>query len=524
MQIKNGKIFVKAPAPGKDFKSIFLNMVAVGAGRKVDKNGRSLGPWTPELLAEEMSLISRSGTGVDVRSVQRWFRDNEEGINKENSGLLAEIFGCGDVSAENDWRAALSKSTLLLVANRNRKRLSGADQEDAVTDTDALVLPEQAAGKKSRWRRMKFARHCESLFVGQKAFSLVIFSWTIYVMIGLVNFIFGLHSITYSPLDGLDKQVGFLWAPTWTILPLVILPLFIIVFGEMLTFWSVETRSKLASESENEWPEFVSLFSLPLWAISMVSIGFVFGLQWFGIYARIYWLGDVGEYQVDRTLITLLRPDDVSTIESIIASLFGFMYAGWFVWIFLVIMLFMYIITADFRATIRRLNPKEVDRLHLRYVGNKLMLGVFQCAVLGIWIAMSIKLQGAYLSSDSANILAWLLRDGLSLFSVTHEGNGLLENQTPSYFTTSLMLAVVLIVVSSCMFQIARALHHPEHSEPTEGFVIGGVDVTMQMIMVLALLSVSLLSIGQVVGFSLVLFGCSLASIYYVAKLTVELN
>lgn len=94
MQIKNGKIFVKPPAPGKNFKSIFLGMVAVGAGRKVDKNGRSPGPWTPELLAEEMSLIATIGAGVVVRLVQRWFKDNHDGISLSVQRRIAHVRYC----------------------------------------------------------------------------------------------------------------------------------------------------------------------------------------------------------------------------------------------------------------------------------------------------------------------------------------------------------------------------------------------------------------------------------------------
>ena len=525
--VKNGKFFVAPQHDGSNFKQLFARLAAEGVGRPADRNGSPDGPWTPELLTKAICAIEGNQKGIEIRSVQLWFQENDNGISRENIRWLARIFGCNDPEAISQWQSILwDAKEQQKNERRTKKRLSDAASETTLNRASVSEDHQEASTthQQPRLSFMNIAGRSEALFVGQKAFSLVIFSWTIYVMIGLLNFIFGLHSITYSPFEGLDKQVGFLWAPTWTILPLIILPLFIIFFGEMLTFWRVETRPMLVDANETTWGRFVAVFSLPVWAITLVCAGFVFGLQWFGIYARIYWLGDVGQYQVDRTLITLIEPDSVSTFESIIASLFGYIYAGWFIWIFLVIMLFLYIISADFLATVRRMDTSDIDLHHLRYVSMRLMVGVFQCSVLGIWIAISIKLQGAFLSSDSANILSWLLHDGLSDLSSSHERPGLLGNQATSYFTTSLMLGIILVVIVSSLFQITRALKQAQYDDDDEAVQNDAPINAVQVFFVITLLSASLLSIGQVGGFSIVLLTSVVASIYYVAKITIGLR
>ncbi|MDC1297686.1 hypothetical protein N8Z37_05325, partial [Octadecabacter sp.] len=79
--IKNGKYFVAPAKDGSDFKELFNRLAATGAGRRVDADGFSTGPWTPELLAEAISNIDANKAGLELRTVQLWFQDNEKGIS-----------------------------------------------------------------------------------------------------------------------------------------------------------------------------------------------------------------------------------------------------------------------------------------------------------------------------------------------------------------------------------------------------------------------------------------------------------
>jgi hypothetical protein len=94
--IKNGKFFLPPPRGESDFKELFKQLAAAGAGRPIASDGFPAGPWTPELLAEAISQIASNRTGVDLRTVQLWFQENDKGISNANIRWLARIFGCDE--------------------------------------------------------------------------------------------------------------------------------------------------------------------------------------------------------------------------------------------------------------------------------------------------------------------------------------------------------------------------------------------------------------------------------------------
>jgi hypothetical protein len=77
--IKNGKLFLPPPRDGDDFKELFKRSAAAGAGRPLGEDGFPAGPWTPERLAEAISQIDSNRIGVDLRTVQLWFQENDKG-------------------------------------------------------------------------------------------------------------------------------------------------------------------------------------------------------------------------------------------------------------------------------------------------------------------------------------------------------------------------------------------------------------------------------------------------------------
>ena len=101
--IRNGKFFVVPVRSNQDLKELFLHMASVGAGRPADNNGLPIGPWTPELLADAISKLDPSGQGIELRTVQHWFQDNDKSISRTNLHWLARVFGCADQEATSAW-------------------------------------------------------------------------------------------------------------------------------------------------------------------------------------------------------------------------------------------------------------------------------------------------------------------------------------------------------------------------------------------------------------------------------------
>jgi len=92
--IKNGKYFVAPQNFSGNFKALFSRLAAEGAGRPVDQQGFADGPWTADLLVEAISAIDVNRDGIELRTVQVWFQDNDHGISSTNIRWLARIFGC----------------------------------------------------------------------------------------------------------------------------------------------------------------------------------------------------------------------------------------------------------------------------------------------------------------------------------------------------------------------------------------------------------------------------------------------
>lgn len=118
----NGKFSCRPPLKTWISKEVFRRMTLAGVGRPVDKDGVPIGPWTPELLTSAISEVSAGSSSVDLRTVQRWFSDGDQGIKADNIRWLAKIFGCGDADATRRWQVALLNAQSRLAAKRRASR------------------------------------------------------------------------------------------------------------------------------------------------------------------------------------------------------------------------------------------------------------------------------------------------------------------------------------------------------------------------------------------------------------------
>ncbi|WP_420011677.1 hypothetical protein [Tateyamaria sp.] len=120
--VRNCRFFAAPQKTDENFKQLFARLAAAGVGRPVDSEGYADGPWTPESLAEAISAIDGNREGVELRSVQVWFQDNDNGISDANIRWLARVFGCGDPEAASEWQTELKAAKERLYSESRKTR------------------------------------------------------------------------------------------------------------------------------------------------------------------------------------------------------------------------------------------------------------------------------------------------------------------------------------------------------------------------------------------------------------------
>lgn len=536
--IKNNKFYVAPQRETANFKQVFARLAAAGAGRPVDADGFPDGPWTPEKLADAISAIDANTKGIEVRAVQIWFQDNDNGISNENVRWLARIFGCDDPEATSEWQTKLMASKERLAIERREKKkcqpngsavahqvLSEPTQPKVFAET-ARDDPEDIGQRSLRRPHTTLAMRCERLLSGATSLNLQIAYLMVFCGLGLMNYVLGTLSVTYSPQEGLNKQVGFIWAPTLTILPLLVLPTLIFFISNMITYWRQKGRShcisdramSINSKSNAAWYARVNDFSFSFCAIVLFGVLFVFGFQWAGIYLPAYLSGDANGVQIDRYLVTLERPEVISTNEAMVLSAVGYLYTASYIIVFMLGLLFSLIITLDYDdiCTTSELESATIDRPLLRREGQKIVWAVFRIVVFALWLAMLVKLQITYLQSDSKDFVTWLRTDAAVALDASVTPNGWLENSSISHFTTFMMMIVSVTIFIVCIMKMRSNFNRLALYDSDYPFMHDKPTVT-SMFLVITLLTLSLLSVGRLNGFSIVLAMSALASVYVFA-------
>lgn len=503
--IKNGKFFLPPSKDGSDFKELFKQLAAAGAGRPLASDGFPAGPWTPELLAEAISQIDSNQTGVELRTVQLWFQENDKGISTANIRWLARIFGCDDPAATSEWQIELSVAQSRLTAKRrdskkaeNSEALDAPDLERTATaeETEHQAALTQDMDAQEPRRHFSLARRSEALFSHGSPLNLPATVFAGATALGFLSYIAGIHNATYDRSDGLVKQVGFLWAPNWTILFMVFLPLFFALVAELLVFWKHEGRLKLVSqsrmESDNAWVRGVEASSYTYWAVFFICVLFAGLFQWIGM-CLIPLINGGGDYAIDWSKLTLVRPEVISVPMSIVFTWLAYLYMCLCFYLFFVGLILLHTIVHDLWKIGELSKSQEGVRskCEVNEVGLRVMRGIFRCTVLGILIAICMKAQSAYLTSNGKNIGAWLVGDMFSVFqrrSAVSDGSRYIM---PTHYSSLLIAMSTCFVFSygSIRLGVGRWRHFP----------------LWRMSAIVALLFASYLLIDAFAGFSILL-------------------
>ncbi|WFU07183.1 hypothetical protein QA648_35360 (plasmid) [Rhizobium sp. CB3171] len=514
--LKNGKFFIPPPKDGSDFKELFKRLAAAGAGRPLGSDGFPEGPWTPELLAEAISQIDSNRVGVDPRTVQLWFQENEKGISTANIRWLARIFGCDDPEATSEWQMELSEAQSRLAAKRRDSKKSGGGAALAVPDTLWTATVEDETGSpaelaretdiKRAERRFSLATKSEALFSRGSPLNLPASVFAGASALGFLSYIVGIHSVTYARTDGVVKQVGFLWAPNWTFLFMVLLPLFFALVIELLVFWKAEGRLKLLArgdkmESDRDWGRNVEASSYSYWAVFLICVLFAGLFQWIGV-CLIPLMKGGNDYAISWGTLAIVRPDRISVPMSILFTALAYLYMCLCFYLFFVGLILLHTMVHDLWKIegASKTRPEVGYRHELNELGLRLMHGIFRCTVLGILVAICMKAQSSYLTSNREDIVAWFVGDVSSALRQHADVGNRFSYRMPTHYS-SLLVAVstcVVFLYGSIRLGVGHRFHLP----------------LWKMSAVVAFLFVSYLLIDAFAGFSILLSIAVLLGIY----------
>ncbi|WP_050900934.1 RcgA family putative transporter [Oceanicola sp. S124] len=450
--IKNGKFFQPPHGGSEDFKELFARVAAAGVGRPVDKDGFPQGPWTPDLLAAAISQISVNPTGIELRTVQLWFENNDKGISSNNIRWLARVLGCNDPEAASAWQAELSAAQSRLVAKRRAVRRSWNDlRGEQDVEHQLPAVPEPAADN-TQGGRFSIARVSEAAFSSKSFLNLPASIFAGAVALQFVSYFLGIHSVTYADEDGIEKQVGFLWAPNWTFLFIVLMPLFLSLVVHQIADWKSTGRSRLIANAADsnqlgDWQQRVDASSYTFAAVFLICIGFAGIFQW--IYVRLIpVLHGKGNYAIDWGSKALVRPDEIGVVQQVAFSGAAYLYMSVCFYLFVAGLILLTTLIDDFTHLEESLHGQLAAGLTplAEEVGTTIMRGVFRCTVAGLLIAICMKLQSLYVVVSAPNIWSWLVSDIGSVPTRLGQPVDWGEYSMPTHYTSLLVAFLVCVV------------------------------------------------------------------------------
>ncbi|TIT87211.1 MAG: hypothetical protein E5W59_21390, partial [Mesorhizobium sp.] len=198
-------------------------------------------------------------------------------------------------------------------------------------------------------------------------------------------------------------------------------------------------------ESDDAWARSVEASSYSYWAVFLICVLFAGLFQWIGV-SLIPLMKGGGNYATDWGSLAIVRPEVISVPEAVVFTGLAYLYMCLCFYLFFVGLILLYTVIHDlWRIGEAASYRPEVDYQHQHEASLRVMRGIFRCTVLGVLIAIVMKVQSAYLTSRGENIVAWLVSDMYSAFYGHNDVSAGISYRRPTHYSS------LLIAISTCV-------------------------------------------------------------------------
>lgn len=503
--IKNGKFFIPPERSEEDFKELFARVAAAGVGRPVDKDGVPQGPWTPDLLADAISAIDANRAGIELRTVQLWFEDNEKGISATNIRWLARVLGCNDPEATSAWQTALSAAQSRLVAKRRTRRREDIAPEPEQVECSTAAADLEELQVEDAPRRFDLASFTEALFSRGSLLSLPAAVFAGAVALQFLSYFLSIHSFTYVREDGVMKQVGFLWALNWTVLFVLLLPLGLAIVADLLAKWKNVSRPALVTGFENSaqiepWSKRVFASRYTYWTVLLICIGFAGLFQWISV-RLLPLLNGAGDQTIDWGSIALVQPEQIGVFEQTAFTGMAYLYMCLCFYLFFAAMVLCSNMIDDVLAIRTVLAASEgTDRsVELNESARDILRGIFRYTALGLLVATCMKIESLYRLTSASSVWAWLGADAKAAFGLQSAPISWASSPGLTHYTS---LLVAFLAMAIYLYGWVRL-----------GELVSADRKTLRPGLAIAVLFMAYVLAGIVPGFSVLVFAGSIVAL-----------
>ena len=513
-----------------DFKGLFFYATANGIGRT---DGKS---WTPEALTEAINSKMPTSSSIDLRTIQFWFQESNNGISNANIDWLSRVFSGGNNEMARLWRVKLfeakKKTSQSRKAKTNEKDITAEVIRDTPntgvtsgtsSNTDSIsqnnnstsFFPAQREGRRSKFvlsNTRTIAELSEKAFHSSNILMLPSFIWVVGYLLLFLTIIGGVHHLTYSLSGDVQKQIGFIWSLSWTLNPGIMIPSYIMIIHKMLSYWKYRARHGICrnfdkQQSLNEWYEQVHNYRHVLRIVFFTAWGIVFFIQWYGIHYINLVNSGSSNLLIDWYFASLVRPDVISLNQMLLISFVGWWYMGMIFWFVLLGLAFAYLIIFDFCNLVDTKTNADADEL--LEAANRLVRMLVISTIFCILIATIMKAQAAFIISYNSNILNWLVDDFQKAFDMGFRSRTVMSNHAIPYVTSFALCSLGAFIFFYSLIQVRSTLTDALKSR--DGYL---VSFLFRPVISISIVLINYLTIGIITGFTII-FALTLAIVIF---------